>query len=279
MKNAMQLKAIMKAVAKEKRISVQLALQNYMLERLLERIALSRYRDNFILKGGFLIAAIVGLHTRATMDMDVTAKGVPVNADEVRRIFEEISLIAVDDGIDFVVKRAEEIRELDEYAGIRLTLEAMYPPMAVPLKVDITTGDKITPREIQFQFKLMLEPRSISVLAYNIETVLAEKLETLVSRGDQNTRMRDYYDVYVLHKMQWQNVDPAALKAALTATVTKRGSTVVMDRYLSIMQSVADSDVMQQRWGVYKQEFEYAKDIELRDACLSAMEILESTLK
>lgn len=279
MKNAMQLKAIMKAVAKEKRISVQLALQNYMLERLLERIALSRYRDNFILKGGFLIAAIVGLHTRATMDMDVTAKGVPVNADEVRRMFEEISLIAVDDGIDFVVKRAEEIRELDEYAGIRLTLEAMYPPMAVPLKVDITTGDKITPREIQFQFKLMLEPRSISVLAYNIETVLAEKLETLVSRGDQNTRMRDYYDVYVLHKMQWQNVDPAALKAALTATVTKRGSTVVMDRYLSIMQSVADSDVMQQRWGVYKQEFEYAKDIELRDACLSAMEILESTLK
>ena len=279
MKNAMQLKAIMKAVAKEKRISVQLALQNYMLERLLERIALSRYRDNFILKGGFLIAAIVGLHTRATMDMDVTAKGVPVNADEVRRIFEEISLIAVDDGIDFVVKRAEEIRELDEYAGIRLTLEAMYPPMAVPLKVDITTGDKITPREIQFQFKLMLEPRSISVLAYNIETVLAEKLETLVSRGDQNTRMRDYYDVYILHKMQWQNVDPAALKAALTATMTKRGSTVVMDRYLSIMQSVADSDVMQQRWGVYKQEFEYAKDIELRDACLSAMEILESTLK
>lgn len=279
MKNAMQLKAIMKAVAKEKRISVQLVLQNYMLERLLERIALSRYRDNFILKGGFLIAAIVGLHTRATMDMDVTAKGVPVNADEVRRMFEEISLIAVDDGIDFVVKRAEEIRELDEYAGIRLTLEAMYPPMAVPLKVDITTGDKITPREIQFQFKLMLEPRSISVLAYNIETVLAEKLETLVSRGDQNTRMRDYYDVYVLHKMQWQNVDPAALKAALTATVTKRGSTVVMDRYLSIMQSVADSDVMQQRWGVYKQEFEYAKDIELRDACLSAMEILESTLK
>ena len=279
MKNAMQLKAIMKAVAKEKRISVQLVLQNYMLERLLERIALSRYRDNFILKGGFLIAAIVGLHTRATMDMDVTAKGVPVNADEVRRMFEEISLIAVDDGIDFVVKRAEEIRELDEYAGIRLTLEAMYPPMAVPLKVDITTGDKITPREIQFQFKLMLEPRSISVLAYNIETVLAEKLETLVSRGDQNTRMRDYYDVYILHKMQWQNVDPAALKAALTATVTKRGSTVVMDRYLSIMQSVADSDVMQQRWGVYKQEFEYAKDIELRDACLSAMEILESTLK
>ena len=279
MKNAMQLKAIMKAVAKEKRISVQLTLQNYMLERLLERIALSRYRDNFILKGGFLIAAIVGLHTRATMDMDVTAKGVPVNADEVRRMFEEISLIAVDDGIDFVVKRAEEIRELDEYAGIRLTLEAMYPPMAVPLKVDITTGDKITPREIQFQFKLMLEPRSISVLAYNIETVLAEKLETLVSRGDQNTRMRDYYDVYILHKMQWQNVDPAALKAALTATMTKRGSTVVMDRYLSIMQSVADSDVMQQRWGVYKQEFEYAKDIELRDACLSAMEILESTLK
>ena len=133
MKNAMQLKAIMKAVAKEKRISVQLTLQNYMLERLLERIALSRYRDNFILKGGFLIAAIVGLHTRATMDMDVTAKGVPVNADEVRRMFEEISLIAVDDGIDFVVKRAEEIRELDEYAGIRLTLEAMYPPMAVPL--------------------------------------------------------------------------------------------------------------------------------------------------
>jgi predicted nucleotidyltransferase component of viral defense system len=170
-------------------------MQNYMLERLLERISLSFYKSNFILKGGFLIAAMVGLDTRATMDMDATLRGLPVNAETITKMFEEICRIPVNDDVTFSIKRTEEIRESANYAGLRVTLEAQYPPMAVPLKIDITTGDKITPREIVYEFKLLLEPRSIKVLAYNLETIIAEKLETVISRGDQNTRPRDYYDI------------------------------------------------------------------------------------
>ena len=206
MKNAMQLKAIIKKMAKDKKISAQLVLQNYMLERLLERVSLSRFRDHFILKGGFLIAAMVGLDTRATMDMDATIKGYPVDEKTIRAMFEEICTIEIPDDITFTFRSIGEIREGDEYTGYRVALTADFPPMAVPLKLDITTGDKITPKEIEYSFKLLMEDRSISILAYNLETILAEKLETVVSRGDQNTRPRDYYDIYVLLKLRSQDI-------------------------------------------------------------------------
>ena len=184
MKNAMQLKAIIKNLAKEKHISAQLVMQNFMLERLLERISVSKYRQNFILKGGFLIAAMVGLDTRATMDMDAIIKGLPINEQTVREMFEEICKIELADDVIFSFRSIGEIREGDVYTGYRVSLSANYPPMVVPLKLDITTGDKITPKEIEYQFKLLLEDRSISVLAYNLETIIAEKLETVISRGD-----------------------------------------------------------------------------------------------
>lgn len=198
MKNPMQLKAIVKNIAKEKNISAALVLQNYMLERFLERVSLSRYRENYIIKGGFLIASMVGLNSRATMDMDATIKGYPVDENTIQKMIEEIISIPVDDSILFRLKSIKEIREGDEYTGYRVALSADYEKMAVPLKLDITTGDKITPSEIEFSYKLMMEERSISVLAYNLSTILAEKLETIISRGDQNTRPRDYYDVFIL---------------------------------------------------------------------------------
>lgn len=235
MKNAMQLKAIIKNMAKEKNISAQLVMQNFMLERLLERVSVSKYQSNFILKGGFLIAAMVGLDTRATMDMDATIKGLPVNEETVRDMFEEICQIQLNDDVAFTFRSIGEIREGDEYTGYRIHLTANYSPMAVPLKLDITTGDKITPREVKYSFKLLLEDRSISVLAYNLETVLAEKLETVISRGDQNTRPRDYYDVYILKKLQYENFDIEALRQAIAATSQKRGSYDVLANYKDIM--------------------------------------------
>jgi predicted nucleotidyltransferase component of viral defense system len=194
MNNAMQLKAMIKNISKSKNISAQIIMQNYMLERLLERISLSPYQSNFILKGGFLIAAMVGLDTRATMDMDATIKGLPVNVETITTMFEEICRIPVNDDITFSIKRTEVIRKDAEYPGLRVALDAEFPPMAVPLKIDITAGDKITPKEIVYEFKLLLEPRTIKILAYNLETIIAEKLETVISRGDQNTRLRDYYE-------------------------------------------------------------------------------------
>lgn len=158
---------------------------------------------------------MVGLNSRATMDMDATIKGYPVTQDAVQKMIEQILTVPVDDDITFTFKSIGEIREGDEYTGYRVALTADFPPMAVPLKLDITTGDKITPREIQYDYKLMLEDRHIQVMAYNLATILAEKLETVISRSDQNTRPRDYYDVYILTKLQAENIDFPALGAAL----------------------------------------------------------------
>jgi predicted nucleotidyltransferase component of viral defense system len=212
MKNALQLKATIKNIAKEKSISAQLVMQNFMMERLLERISLSFYQDHFILKGGFLIATMVGLDTRATMDMDATIKGIPMSEQSVKNMFLEICKIELQDDVAFSFLSISEIREGDEYGGYRVAISANFPPMAVPLKLDITTGDKITPREIAYEFKMLLEDRSIRVLAYNLETVLAEKLETIISRSDQNTRPRDLYDVYVLQKLQSHNIEIELLR-------------------------------------------------------------------
>lgn len=276
MKNAMQLKAILKNMAKEKNISAQLVLQNYMLERLLERVSVSKYRENFILKGGFLIAAMVGLDTRATMDMDATLKGYPVNEETVRKMFEEICAIELNDDVAFTFRQIGEIREGDEYTGYRVALTADYPPMAVPLKLDITTGDKITPKEIEYSFKLLLEDRSISILAYNLETILAEKLETVISRADQNTRPRDYYDIYVLMKLQSHNVELSSLKAALEATCKKRGSADIVKGYIQIMDRVKNSTVMQDQWSKYQQEFDYAADIAFNDTCDTVISVMNA---
>lgn len=278
MRNAMQLKALIKNLAKEKHISAQLVMQNFMLERLLERISVSKYHQNFILKGGFLIAAMVGLDTRATMDMDATIKGLPVNEESIHEMFEEICKIELDDDVSFSFRSIGEIREGDEYSGYRVSLSANYAPMAVPLKLDITTGDRITPKEIEYRFRLLLEDRSISVLAYNLETVLAEKLETVVSRGDQNTRTRDYYDIYILSKLQYANVNPMALKSALDATAQKRGSVNVLKDYRKIMDTVRNSKIMLRQWDNYRKDFEYAKDIAFQDTCDVVMDLMEEIL-
>lgn len=275
MKNAMQLKAVIKNISKDKRISAQLVMQNFMLERLLERISVSKYHQNFILKGGFLIAAMVGLDTRATMDMDVTIKGWPVNEESIKKMFFDICNIDLHDDVVFEFKNIGKIREGDEYTGYRVSLSANYPPMAVPLKLDITTGDKITPREMEYRFKLLLEDREISVLAYNLETVMAEKLETVVSRGDQNTRVRDYYDVYILAKLLYKNIETEYLKAALGATSKKRGSSDILKDYKYIIDVVRNSDAMIKHWRTYQKDFEYATDISFDEVCDAVVQMMD----
>jgi len=201
------------------------------------------------------------------MDLDATIKGLPVNEDSLLQIFTEICDIQIDDGITFNLKRAEAIRENDEYNGMRVAFEAIYPPMAVPLKIDITTGDKITPREIIYEFNLLFEPRKINVLAYNLETILAEKLETIISRGDQNTRPRDFYDVFILNKLQWQNIDIDTLREALSSTAQKRKTEHIILRYEEILETIKRSNTMSNHWKSYQKDFNYAKDINFNDVC------------
>ena len=275
MRKAMQLKAVIKNISNDKHISAQLVMQNFMLERLLERISVSKYRQNFILKGGFLIAAMVGLDTRATMDMDATIKGWPVNEESIKNMFLDICKIDLQDDVTFEFKKIGEIREGDDYTGYRASLSANYPPMAVTLKLDITTGDKITPREIEYRFKLLLEDREIPILAYNLETVMAEKLETVVSRGDQNTRPRDYYDIYILAKMQYKNIETEYLRAALDATSKKRGPSEILKEYKNIIDIVRNSDVMIKQWRTYQRDFEYATDISFDEVCDAVVRMMD----
>lgn len=275
MKNAIQFKAIVRNISKEKKISAQLVLQNYMLERLLERISLSKYKDNFILKGGFLIASMVGLDTRATMDMDVTIKGQPVNPENIKMIFNEIIQISVDDDTVFEYQNISEIREGDDYSGYRVHLIGNFSPIAAPLKLDITTGDRITPKEIQYEYKTMFDEKSIYILAYNLETVISEKLETILSRGDQTTRPRDYYDVYILWKLQRQNINFNHLRAALIATASKRNSLELMKQYQNTMSVVRGSEFMQEQWQKYQRNFDYAKEISFEETCEAVIEVMD----
>ena len=260
-KNPMQLKAFIKKKADEKNISAQLVMQNYMLERLLERISISPYKQNFILKGGFLISAIVGLDTRATMDLDTTIKGFTLTHKSIRAIFENICAVAIEDDVKFELMDISDIREGDDYPGIRVSLKANYPPISVPLTVDVTTGDAITPREIEYTFSLLFEERTIRFFAYNLETVLAEKIETVLTRSIANTRPRDFYDIHILYTLRGSMCSMPTLWQALERTAQKRGSSKTLMQYPSILSEILESDQLSIFWKKYQRDFNYAKDI------------------
>ena len=273
-KNAMQLKAFIKKKAAEKHISPQLVMQNYMLERLLERISLSRYSLNFIIKGGYLISVIVGLETRATMDLDTTITGFTLTHESIREIFGEICKIEIDDDVKFELVNVSDIREGDDYPGLRATLTANYPPLRVPLTVDVTTGDVITPRAIEYTFSLLFDERSIRILAYNLETVLAEKLETVLSRSVANTRMRDFYDIAVLYALRGAECNMQTLLEALEQTAKKRGSLKALDVYREIIEEIRVSKQLQGFWKKYQDEFDYARNISFDDVCDTLLRIM-----
>ena len=274
-KNSMSLKAYIKNKAMENKIPAQLVMQNYMLERLLERISLSKYQKNIILKGGFLISTIVGIDSRTTMDLDTTIKGLPLTKELVNDIFFEICQIDVQDNISFNIRKIAEIREQDEYSGVRVFLDAIYPPLNVQLSVDVTAGDKITPKEIEYSFKMMFDERNINVLAYNLETILAEKLETILSRGKANTRPRDYYDVYILYTLYKNKIDFDMLFKAISSTCSRRGSLKILEIYKTRMDEVEIDSEMNKLWDNYEKNFEYAKGIKFKDICNIVVDIFD----
>lgn len=261
----MQLKAKIKDIARDNNIPAQVELQNFILERFLERISISPYKKNFVIKGGFLIAAIFGLNSRATMDLDTTVKRFPVNEKTIRKSIDDICSIEIEDNINFILKRIEEIRERDNYKGIRVSIDAHYNPMKIPIKIDITTGDRITPNEIEFYYPLMFENRKIKILAYNLETILAEKIETIISRGDLNTRMRDFYDVYIIHKFQWVNIDKKILINAMKSTFKKRNTLDLFSNHFEIMESIKENNDIYRNWLNYQDKYRYALGISFED--------------
>jgi len=274
-KNAAQLKTLVKKKADEKDISAQLIMQHYMLERLLERISASPYKTNFIVKGGFLISAIVGIGKRATRDLDTTVKGFDLTHETAREIFEAVSKIQIEDGIAFEILGTADIRKGDSYPGIRVSLKANYPPISVPLTVDVTTGDKITPCEIEYTFMSIFNKQKISIMAYTLETTLSEKLETVITKGTINSRPRDYYDIYILWKLRDDEVRFDVLRKALEQTSKKRGSYKAIQTYGTVLSNVLESERMQMFWKKYQAEFNYANDITFEMAVGAAREIME----
>ena len=277
-KNSMSLKAYIKNKAKEKHISSQLVMQNYMLERLLERISLSKYKNNFILKGGFLISAIVGIDSRTTMDLDTTIKGIDLDKEVLNNVLNEVCTIDLSDNIKFEVLGLEDIREKDDYPGIRVKINGLYPPLKVPLSVDMTTGDKITPREINYSFTSLFEDKKINVLAYNLETILAEKIETILSRSIANTRARDFYDIYILHKLYVDKINPTDLKNAITATLEKRNTLYLLDDYKTILEKISKDSGIADLWDRYKKTFDYTSEASLTESLEIVQELISKIL-
>lgn len=265
-KNPMSLKATINNIAKKSKVSAQSVLQTYMLERLLERISISKYKDNFILKGGMLISAMLGIDSRTTMDIDTTIKGFELTEENVRKIMEEVCKIDLQDDITLKLNKVEKIRENDDYNGYRLTFEAKYlNSMPVIMRIDVTTGDKITYREIEYSFDLMLEDRKINVWSYNVETVLAEKFEAIIKRGVLGTRIRDFYDVHMLLKTQEKNINKKTLKVAINFTAEHRKSEDDVKNWKEVVEELENDDTMMNQWRRYQKNNFYAEGIEYED--------------
>lgn len=260
MSKAMSLKAKIRNIAKQKNIPAQVILQNYMFERLLVRLSASEYKEKFVLKGGMLVAAIVGLDNRATMDMDTTLKNLPLTPEAIRSALEDICSIAFDDGVVYEIGTISPIRKEDIYGGYRVMLNARFDIMLTPLSIDVSTGDVITPHAVQYNFsEIFDDEKSYELWAYNIETVMAEKVETILRRGIFNTRPRDFYDAYILTTTQ--KFDITVFEDALKATANHRGTTNQIADVPSILHNIEESPELKTMWDKYRKQFSYAKNI------------------
>ncbi len=273
-RNTMSFKAIINNIARENKVSAQSVLQTYMLERLLERISVSKYKDNFILKGGMLISAMLGIDSRTTMDMDTTIKGFSLTEENINNIMNEICNIDLKDDITLEIKNITLIREEDDYSGYRVTFEAIYNnEMPVIMKIDITTGDKITYKEVKYDFSLMLEDRKTQVWSYNIETIIAEKFESIIKRAILGTRIRDYYDIHMLLNTQSKNVDEDTLKQAIISTAKHRETLEIIKDWKEVVEILKEDESMKNQWERYKKNNFYAEGIEYKDLIESLIKV------
>ena len=270
---AMSLKAKIRNYAGNNHIAAQVVLQNYMFERFLARLSQSEYKEKFVIKGGMLIAAIVGLDIRSTMDLDTTLRGLPLTSDKILEAFDAICKIDLDDDVAFETISIDTIRKDDIYGGFCVRINATYDTMITPLSIDISTGDIITPGAVLYKFGgIFDENTQITLWGYNIETILAEKVETILSRGVFNTRPRDYYDVFVLSTTQ--KFDRLLFEDSLSATAEHRGSAGRITDRAGIVKTISESDDLQNMWEKYRQRFPYASGISYENIINALRELI-----
>ena len=259
--NIESIKGKIRSFAEKKNLKSQEVLQIYFFERFLERLSKSKYKNNFVIKGGFLISSLIGIENRTTMDMDTTIKGIAVKEEKIKEIVQEIININVDDGILFEIKDISYIREEDKYENFRVSLIANVGKTKNPMKLDLTTGDAITPREIEYTYPCIFSKEDIKIMAYPLETILAEKYETIIRRNITTTRMRDFYDLYTLYKLKKDQIDYEILKEAIERTSNKRGSWEIMKDYKEIIEDIKEDSYLRFLWKVYLKENKYIGDL------------------
>ena len=250
-------------------------IQTYMMERFLERISESTYSENFIIKGGFLISSILGLNLRSTLDIDTTIKGMPIDKDSIESVLNEIINVDVDDNVSFKLVSVKPIHDVSGYDDFRVNLEATFFTIRQNIKIDITTGDLIIPEEVDFQYKLMFEEETIQIKAYNIETIIAEKIETIISRSVLNTRARDYYDIYILSRIKWHLINERLLAEAILKKFEERDSMMQLKDIKNIYLEIAKSADLMEAWNSYRKKYEYAQGIEYNDVLIEVLKIVE----
>lgn len=270
-----QMKDLLNNLSKKTGVNVQILQRNYMMERLLERISLSKYMDNFILKGGILVAAMVGLASRSTMDLDATVKNIELSRDGIEKIFSDLVSMDIGDDVALVIKGIDKIREEFEYSCFRVNMQGMIDKTIIPMKVDISTGDVITPGEVKYSYELILENRKIDIWAYNLETILAEKMETTVSRNILNTRMRDYYDIKVLYSLMKSDIDIILLKKALKHTAQRRNTENAVRDYGKILNDILNDPDVKILWKNFQKKFPYASELEWSDVMNTVIKLFQ----
>lgn len=259
--NIESIKAKIRNLAKNNNLSSQEVLQMFLFERFLERLSKSEYRSNFVIKGGFLVSSLIGINNRTTMDMDSTIKGIPLTEENITKVVDSIINIEVDDGIQFEIKDVNYIRESDEYENFRVSLVANIGKTKNPMKLDLTTGDAITPREIEYSYPCIFHEKNIEVLAYPIETIIAEKYESIIKRNITTTRMRDFYDLYTLYNLKKCEIDIDILRTAIKRTSSKRESSQVIRIAEEIIEDIRNDSYLKKLWDVYVSENKYIGDL------------------
>ena len=275
MVNIIEFKNKIKSVEKEYDLNHYEVLQRFMFERILERISISKYNSNFILKGGLLLSAIFGINERSTKDIDTTIIGIDISKTEMVKILNEILNIDLNDGTTFNIVNITDIREESEYGGNKYNIIGKIENIKVQLEIDISTGDKVTPREMKYKYQSIFENKSIIINCYNLETILAEKLETILRRGKFNSRMKDYYDIYyILHNLYY-DIDILILKNAIKNTFNKRNSIKYLNDYKEIIVSIKNGSIINNLWNVYSSKYRYASNIKFSNILETIENILD----
>lgn len=274
MKNLMSLKSRVHNKAKELNLPPQLILQNYMLGRFLARLVQSRYRKNFVLKGGFLIGSLVGIGSRTTMDIDGTIQDFPVQLETVKSMISDILAVKANDNVSFEMTNVQEIRKSDIYKGFRISLKATFETLWTPLTVDLTTGDEVYPHAIEVVLTQLLEEDQITIWSYPIETILAEKMQTILSRGDQNTRPRDFYDMFILWHHFRDRISIEHLRTSFEKTAKHRNTEGLLNMADVVLDSIESSTAMGMQWEKYRKTFSYASCLEFKETLTAIQSIL-----